>query len=168
VLLIQRAVRPGDPGSGHVALPGGRADPLDASLRTTALRELEEEVGLGLTDLEGPPRFLGIYSAHAFGLEVAIFAGLLRPSARRARAVDPHEVEEVFWMPVEAVHRPAMTRRKTTQGDRSVPAVQHDGHVLWGFTLRVLGELLSRIEGESPSRELARPPQSSDEADPKL
>ena len=55
VLLIRRAERPGDPWSGHMALPGGRREEVDADLVGTAVRETFEEVGLTLarTDLLG-------------------------------------------------------------------------------------------------------------------
>ncbi|MCA9764471.1 MAG: NUDIX domain-containing protein, partial [Gemmatimonadetes bacterium] len=43
LLLIRRADRLGDPWSGHLALPGGRQEPADASLLETAIRETAEE-----------------------------------------------------------------------------------------------------------------------------
>lgn len=48
VLLIQRAVREGDPWSGHTAFPGGRVEAQDLTLVDTARREAREEVGLQL------------------------------------------------------------------------------------------------------------------------
>ncbi|NNL85157.1 MAG: NUDIX domain-containing protein, partial [Myxococcales bacterium] len=48
VLFIERARHPDDPWSGHMALPGGRLDPVDASLRAAAERETREEVGVEL------------------------------------------------------------------------------------------------------------------------
>src|SRR5215212_8984002 len=39
LLLIKRAEYEGDPWSGHVAFPGGRQEPDDASLQDTAVRE---------------------------------------------------------------------------------------------------------------------------------
>src|SRR5690606_38271331 len=48
VLLIRRAEQPGDPWSGHMALPGGRCEPTDANVLVTAQRETHEEVGLSL------------------------------------------------------------------------------------------------------------------------
>jgi 8-oxo-dGTP pyrophosphatase MutT (NUDIX family) len=48
-LIIKRAERPGDHWSGHLALPGGRVDPIkDADLLATAAREAYEEVGIDL------------------------------------------------------------------------------------------------------------------------
>src|ERR1700688_4826856 len=48
--VIRRAERPGDPWSGHLALPGGRADPADPHPRAVAERETAEEVGLVLDE----------------------------------------------------------------------------------------------------------------------
>src|SRR5262245_25582259 len=47
-LIIKRAERAGDHWSGHLALPGGRAQIEDADLITTAARETYEEVGIDL------------------------------------------------------------------------------------------------------------------------
>jgi 8-oxo-dGTP pyrophosphatase MutT (NUDIX family) len=56
LLLVKRAEYPGDPWSGHVAFPGGRAEPDDASPWHTAARETWEETGL---DLLAAGRLLG-------------------------------------------------------------------------------------------------------------
>ncbi len=47
-LFIKRAEHPDDPWSGHVGLPGGRAESRDQGLVHTAIRETEEEIGLSL------------------------------------------------------------------------------------------------------------------------
>jgi 8-oxo-dGTP pyrophosphatase MutT (NUDIX family) len=56
LLLIKRSERDGDPWSGHVALPGGRHDPSDATLQDTAVRETLEETGI---DIARDGRVLG-------------------------------------------------------------------------------------------------------------
>jgi 8-oxo-dGTP pyrophosphatase MutT (NUDIX family) len=48
VLFIKRAARLGDRWNSHVALPGGKRDPGDASDRDVAIRETWEEVGIDL------------------------------------------------------------------------------------------------------------------------
>lgn len=49
ILFIKRAGRVGDRWSGHIALPGGKRDPLDVDDRAAAIRETKEEVGLDLS-----------------------------------------------------------------------------------------------------------------------
>ena len=50
ILFIKRAERTGDPWSGHLAFPGGRADREDATLLGIAVREAAEEVGIDIRD----------------------------------------------------------------------------------------------------------------------
>ncbi len=141
VLLIQRAVRDGDPASGQVGLPGGHVEESDASLAETALRELEEEVGLTEGDLVTPLRCLGLVPAPRFALTVAAFAAELGPAGRAPRAHNAREVAHVFWLPVAALRTFRLLPRDTPQGSRDMECVVFDGHVLWGFTRRVLLEL---------------------------
>ena len=53
ILFIRRAARQGDRWTGHVAFPGGKRDPDDASDRAAAERETREEVGLDLATTAG-------------------------------------------------------------------------------------------------------------------
>ncbi len=139
-LLIERTERPEDPASGQVAFPGGRHDPQDASLLATVLRETEEEVGLGADDLTGPPRFVRVYHASRFGLDVAAFAAALGDGARRPRPRSRTEVAHVFWLPRSALGAEARIVRDTSLGAIEVDATLYQGHVLWGFTRRLLRE----------------------------
>src|SRR5690348_13096517 len=61
ILLIRRAERADDPWSGQVALPGGRYEPGDGDLLTTAMRETREETGV---DLAAAERLGGLDDLH--------------------------------------------------------------------------------------------------------
>lgn len=137
-LLIVRASNPDDPGSGQVAFPGGRVAERDGSLVATALRELEEEVGLAADDLGGPLRFVGTQPARAFGLTVGVFAAALGPVSQHPHPRNPSEVATVFWLPRSALAETRKLTRTTAVGPTEVRATVVHGEVLWGFTRRVL------------------------------
>lgn len=141
VLVIERANNPRDPASGDVALPGGHVDERDGSLAETALRELGEEVGLSRTDLGGPLRFVGPTPARRFGLVVGVFAAELAERAPGPTIGSPTEVAHVFWLPRTALsQRTTITRDGGPNGPFSTFGSVHDGHLVWGFTRRVLRE----------------------------
>jgi 8-oxo-dGTP pyrophosphatase MutT (NUDIX family) len=140
VLLIERSQSPTDPASGQVALPGGRVDAGDGNLRATAVRELEEEVGLGESDLTGPVRFVRIQPAPRFGLRVGVFVGELATSAQSPRVHDPREVAHVFWLPKSRLDPPQPYRHAGEHTASLHPASYFEGHIVWGFTRRVLRE----------------------------
>ncbi len=152
-LLIQRATNPEDPASGDVALPGGRVDDEDGSLERTAVRELREEVGLGLADLDGPPRFVGVSPARRFSVHVGIFAALLSASAPAPSVGSPEEVAAVFWLPRDALRESRLISR---EGEREGETfrffgTEYDGHLVWGFTRRVLRDFFGFPVEENPA-----------------
>ncbi|MCI4373105.1 MAG: CoA pyrophosphatase [Thermoplasmata archaeon] len=138
VLLIERASDPDDPASGQVALPGGHVSEVDGNLAQTALRELEEEVGLGQRDLESELHYVSTLPARRFGIDVGVFAARLSSLGRAPAPLSPAEVAHVFWLPRSALDTTRKVERDTSVGIIPVNATVHEGHVLWGFTRRVL------------------------------
>lgn len=158
VLLIERATNPLDPASGQVALPGGRVDGRDGSLADTALRELEEEVGIPPADVLESLRYVRTEEARRFGLHVGIFAAEL-PAASRAPSVRSSvEVAHVFWLPSSSLGRTEWTTQLTSRGELSVPTTRYGGHALWGFTRRVLRDFFALPVEDGPLGVPARAP----------
>jgi len=150
VLLIERTERESDPASGQVALPGGHVADGDGNLARTALRELAEEVGLEESDLEGDLRYVGTEHARRFGLNVAVFAVPLGSTSRPAFPRSAEEVAHVFWLPLGALSRTQHVHRETGRGLIEVPASVYDGHILWGFTRRVLRQFFElKVEDDT-------------------
>ena len=152
-LLIERAEQPSDPASGQVAFPGGHVSEGDGSLAATALRELEEEVGLTRADFAHDLHYVDTVLAVRFGLKVAVFATGLSPDAKTPTARSAEEVAHVFWLPRSALAGSRPIVRETMRGLVDVPATVFEGHILWGFTRRVLCQffgITSRDEAIGP------------------
>ncbi len=142
VLLIRRSEQPGDPWSGHMALPGGRMDPEDTSLLGTAIRETSEEVGI---DLGAHARLMGQLDglgAMARGewidlVIVPFVFALERDLPLRLN----DEVDEALWAPLEPMAEGAVDtiRPYRHRGETwNLPAFQVGPHVVWGLTYRML------------------------------
>ena len=145
-LLIRRAEREGDPWSGHVALPGGRREPADLDLLTTARRETREETGV---DLDAALYLGQLDDLHPTrGIRPPI---VVRPyvfAFARKPALRPNwEVAESLWTPLEALRAGRVTSRIHV-GDRArdVPSLLLGPHVLWGMTLRIVDGFLGRLD----------------------
>ena len=149
-LLIERSERAEDPASGQVAFPGGHVADGDGSLADTALRELEEEVGLTRADLAGGLRYVGTELAVHFGLKVGIFAGALAPDAKPPTARSQEEVAHVFWLPRTALASSAPVVRETSRGFAEVRATVFEQHILWGFTRRVICQFFGIRSQDEP------------------
>jgi 8-oxo-dGTP pyrophosphatase MutT (NUDIX family) len=147
VLLIRRAERAGDPWSGHMGLPGGRADPEDADLLATAMRETVEEVGCALDR----DRLLGVLDdvwprsplQRLIVVRPYVFAMPERPSFTLSG-----EVAETYWIPLAELQRPDVYRETIIHlggEDRAFPAYHLEPGVVWGLTERILTPLLELL-----------------------
>lgn len=148
LLLIKRAEYEGDPWSGHVALPGGRHEPDDASLEDTAVREVHEELGL---DVRANGRVLGTLD-DLHPRTPVLPPILVRPYValleRDVPLVPSSEVAAAFWVPLRALQDPATTVEATVVvrgAARLVPSFRFGDYTIWGMTERILRDLLARI-----------------------
>lgn len=142
VLLMKRVEREGDPWSGHISLPGGGYDARDPHLLATAIRETQEELGIGLegTRLVGTLPVLAPYTSGPLGVQVTPFVFLTHA------AVEPQpgpEAEAAFWLPVELAASGALDEMYTYPGtDRTFPSWRFEAHTIWGLTWRILRDLI--------------------------
>lgn len=159
LLLIQRAERPSDPWSGHMALPGGHRDPTDASLLDTAIRETLEEIGVDLArDAELLGRLDDLTPVRPRALRVRPFVFALE----RLTPITPSaEVDAVVWAPVGELTsgRSAAEYELVHEGRSSrFPAYRVGDRDVWGLTYRVLGDLFDRVSACAGERGPMRAP----------
>jgi 8-oxo-dGTP pyrophosphatase MutT (NUDIX family) len=149
VLLIRRAERPGDPWSGHMALPGGHHEPGDADLRQTAIRETLEEVGL---DLRGHD-YLGQLDELAATARGKLVGMTISPYVFVLSSEPPplrpnYEVAELIWGSLGRMFRGEVDALKelTYGGEmRRLPAFDVQGHLVWGMTHSMLRSLFALL-----------------------
>jgi 8-oxo-dGTP pyrophosphatase MutT (NUDIX family) len=129
--------------AGEISFPGGRRDPGDADLWTTALRETEEEIGLprGAVELLGAlrpvPTFVTNYAVYPF-------VGLIEPDF--AWVIAEAEVGRVLELRLDALRAGHARRRLVRRGVpfRTDTYVVGD-HLIWGATARMVADLLARM-----------------------
>ena len=144
ILLIERAVHEGDPWSGHVALPGGRHDPSDATLQDTATREVLEETAIDVVThgtILGTLDELRPRTPVLPPIIVTPFVAVVRGDV----SIGPSdEVADAFWVPWSMVVDPSVSRESTVRArgtEWTVPSYVIGRHVVWGMTERILRNL---------------------------
>ncbi len=130
---------------GQISFPGGRRDPEDDSLLTTALREAEEEIGLARTDVTILGQLNEMYTVTQY--RISPFVGLFpypypfRPS--------PAEIAQLIEAPLRVLLDPAHfeQRERAVLVGPPVPLYfYHVGpHTIWGVTARITKDFLDRI-----------------------
>ena len=140
VVLTQRSSNL-DSHSGEVAWPGGKHDPDDDSLLTTALRETWEEIGL-------PPESCNIIAElrpfiSKFGLLVTPYVGLIEePIELNA---NPDELDAIFKVPLSWLKDDPRTQTDIVSryGEtHRVPVYHYEGFRIWGLTAMILWEFM--------------------------
>lgn len=144
-LFIERARRRGDRWSGQMALPGGRRDPTDADLVTTARREAAEEVGIALGEPLGRLPDLGSRSR---GGRVATVA--FEVPRRPPLVLEAAEVARAVWIPVAHLLDPVNAAVHRHRGIGGFNSIVYDEHVVWGLTLGILGQFATLLDRRLP------------------
>lgn len=132
---------------GQVSFPGGRHHPdEDPDLRTTALRETHEEIGVAPADVQ----LLGALDdieTMTSQFVITPFVGVMpHPYAWRAAAA---EVDAIFTVPLSLLRAPGTPRQELWDfGGRQVPIDTYpvNGHVIWGATHRITQNLLHVLD----------------------
>jgi 8-oxo-dGTP pyrophosphatase MutT (NUDIX family) len=132
--------------AGEISFPGGRSDPGDADLAATALREAEEEIALdpAAVELAGalPP-----VSTFVTGYRIQPYVGLVPHPRELDLRPNPTEVETVLTFSFEILRKSYEMRRLIRRGiPIHTPTYEIEGHLIWGATARILGDLLTRLQ----------------------
>ena len=130
--------------AGEISFPGGRQDEPDEDLRTTALREAEEEIGL-------PPSAVEIMGAlppvgtFVTGYRVFPYVGTIeRGHVWRPAEAEVAQVLEFELAELTSGHEMKRLLRKGVP--IRTPTYTVDGHLIWGATARIVQSLLERLE----------------------
>src|SRR5262249_17659365 len=154
-LIIKRAERPGDHWSGHLALPGGRAQTEDRDLIATAARETAEEVGIILFDggesgqfgrFIGQLEILAPNNPRLPRIEITPFVAIAPPEFTLSLS---DEVAYAFWISVAGLKREGQSSYFSMRmGDviSKWPAYPSEGGPIWGITERILTNFLSLLD----------------------
>jgi 8-oxo-dGTP pyrophosphatase MutT (NUDIX family) len=131
--------------AGEISFPGGRKDEADADLTATALREAHEEIGLdpSRVQLGGELPTTGTFVT---GYRIHPFVGHIPHPSELGLKPNPAEVETVLTFSLEVLREGYEMRRLIRRGvPIHTPTYEVEGHMIWGATARILGDLLERL-----------------------
>ena len=129
--------------AGEISFPGGRQDEPDEDLRTTALREAEEEIGLPASEVElvGALPPVGTFVT---GYRIYPFVGRIPPG--RVWTLQETEVAQVLEFSLPDLVAGHEMKRLVRKGvPIKTPTYTVDGHLIWGATGRIVQSLLERL-----------------------
>ncbi|HEY5346624.1 MAG TPA: CoA pyrophosphatase [Rhizomicrobium sp.] len=130
--------------AGQVSFPGGRAEPQDASLVETALRETQEEIGLD-------PSFVtiaGFLERHETGTGYAIQPVVGLVAEGFTLTPDPREVDAIFEVPLAFLLNPANAQEHRGEFEgrlRRYHSFVYGEHRVWGATAAMLMNFRERL-----------------------
>ncbi len=130
---------------GQICFPGGRQDAKDHTLIHTALREVEEEVGLPSEDI--------VILGHLTPLYVPASNHLIHPIVGwiprlPALLPNPAEVAQVLLVPLSALLNPHNVSTYTYTSNHqelTAPCYAVAGQYIWGATAMMTSELLEML-----------------------
>lgn len=142
-LLFTRRTDRVESHKGQVSFPGGACDEGETTPEQTALREVEEEIGLDPNDIRVLGRLTNLITITYFRVTPVI--GVVKWPA--VFKVGEHEVARVFTIPLAWLSNPVNRWQFEIPGtNRSLIAYHpYDGELLWGATARMTVDFLRAL-----------------------
>ncbi len=133
---------------GEISLPGGRKDKDDFDLRDTALRELEEEVGIHRDQVE----IVGELGFFVTNSNFKIFAFIAKAKSELEFVINYEEVSRIIELPLSALMHEECMRDDLwmVNGEMKYkPSFGYKGHLIFGATARILDCLVQTLPDKS-------------------
>lgn len=130
--------------SGQIAFPGGAIDADDFSAEKAALREAEEEIGLAPIFVEPVGRLPQYLAATGFRI-TPVLSVVQRGFELK---LNPHEVDEVFEVPLSFLMDPKNHQRGSRVWDgaeRHFYQLPYQDRNIWGITASIVRTLYERL-----------------------
>ena len=143
-LLFTRRTEKVESHKGQVSFPGGGCDEGETTPEETALREVEEELGINATQVLVLGRLTNMITISSF--RVTPVVGVIKwPTVLR---VGQDEVERVFTIPLNWLADSRNRWEFTMPGRKRFLIAYHpyDGELLWGATARMTVDFLKVLD----------------------
>lgn len=129
---------------GQVSFPGGMQDVTDKSLEETALRETEEELGIGLDNIEiwGSGHFIVTRGETSV---LPVMGRIKKQIVVEDLKINTSEVGEVFTVPLEDLCDPSKIGHTQFKGSYSVPVFLGGKRRIWGLTAMITNMCLRSL-----------------------
>lgn len=118
---------------GQISFPGGRAEPDDLSLKHTALRETQEEIGISAQQINVIGQLPSFKTVSRY--QVTPYVGLIQPPL--TLQTDPNEVAQTFEVPLAYLINPKhhLVEHIQRNGQQfPINLIQYKDQSIWGLT----------------------------------
>ncbi|MHB2264077.1 NUDIX hydrolase [Aliihoeflea sp. PC F10.4] len=130
--------------SGQIAFPGGRIDATDPTPEFAAMRETEEEIGIGAETIEIVGRMPDYVSGS--GYRISPVLGVAKPDF--ALTLNADEVDDAFEVPLSFLMDPANHTRSSRmwqERERFFYDMPFGNRRIWGVTAGIIRTLYERL-----------------------
>ena len=143
LLFTQRSMEVRDH-KGQISFPGGRWEPEDSDLKTTALRETEEELGVKPESVEILGELGELVTPSRY--HITPYVGII-PHPYPFQ-INRQEIAGIIEVPLQHLLEPQnmrLERGEFFNAQTEMPYFQYKQHVIWGATGRITRELVELI-----------------------